>query len=165
MMQLQNTTSSSKVAFVLSVFFALVLAMLSVADSIYYFWPEWLVLVLIFWCYTEPDRYGPLTGFILGILLDVLTVKTFGVLSLGLVFIAFFVNKTSHQMKVMTTWQQSLLVALFLAILKFITGWVYGMTDEFSFTWSFWYSIIGSMIAWPFLTIVLGELRRVSRIR
>ena len=97
MMQLQNTTSSSKVAFVLSVFFALVLAMLSVADSIYYFWPEWLVLVLIFWCYTEPDRYGPLTGFILGILLDVLTVKTFGVLSLGLAFIAFFVNKTSHQ--------------------------------------------------------------------
>lgn len=137
--------------------------MLNVADYLYYFWPDWIVLTLIFWCFVEPNRYGPFTGFVLGILLDVLMVKTFGVLSLGLVLIAFLVNKSSHQLQVMTAWQQAILIGLLLAILKLVTGWVYGLVDDFSFSWSFWYSTLGSMLAWPFVFIAFNELRQFAR--
>ncbi len=164
-MQTSRIESNSAVALTLSVFIALVLSMISVTDALYYFWPDWVVLVVIFWCMVEPERYGPLLAVFVGLILDVLTVNTFGVASLGLAFVAFFVNKSSYQLKVMTTWQQTMLIGFMLGILKLLTGWVYGMVEDFGFTWSFWYSILGSMMAWPFVFIALSELRRFARLR
>ena len=148
----------------ISVFAALVLTLVSLPDALYYFWPDWMLLVVIFWSYSERDAFGPGHALPMGILLDVLYVKTFGVLSLGFVLIAFIVNQTSHQLKAMTSWQQCFMVGLLAAIFKLLTGWLYGIVEDFSFTLPFWYSIIGSMVAWPFVTIILSGLRRFTRV-
>ncbi|MEO0368590.1 MAG: rod shape-determining protein MreD [Pseudomonadota bacterium] len=144
---------------------AMVLSLVALPDSIYYFWPDWLVLVVIYWSLVEPERVGPFFGLSLGLLMDVLMVKHFGVQSLGFAIIAFLINKSHQQLKVMTTWQQMLIVGLLIATFKLIIGWLYGLVSEFNFTLEFWYSILGSMVAWPFVFIMLNELARFARFR
>jgi cell shape-determining protein MreD len=56
-------------------------------------------------------------------------------------------------------------IGFFIAFFKLLTGWLSGMVSEFTITPDYWYSIPGSVLIWPFATILLEELRRALRIR
>ena len=162
----RDTDSSNLIwVVVLSSFVALVLTMLPVPVWLLYFWPDWMVLVVFYWALTVPDRVGPLVGFIIGTVLEVLFVRTFGVLGFGLAILAFTVNRWSLQLRALTVWQQMIVVGVFDAIYKLITGWLYGLISDFTITTEYWYSLAGAMLCWPFVFILLQELRRMARLR
>ena len=143
---------------------AMTLMLLSVADVIYYFWPDWVLLTLIAWGMREPYRVGPFIGVAVGVLSDVLLTQTFGVLGLSLALIAFLVNQSAAQINAMSIWQQCGVIAVLTLLFKFVSGWLFGLVEGFSFTLSFWYSTRGNVIAGPFLAMALqsvhGRLRR-----
>jgi rod shape-determining protein MreD len=132
---------------------------------IFYFWPDWIALGLVYWCLFHADRVGPLVGFVIGTLLEVLFVRKFGVQGLGLAILALIVNRTSQQLKVLSIWQQMLVIGFYIAAFKLITGWLYGIVSDFSITQEYWYSIIGDMVIWPFVAILLNELRRLAGVK
>ncbi|NND82728.1 MAG: rod shape-determining protein MreD [Gammaproteobacteria bacterium] len=158
-----NNTLNLFWAFSLSAFLALVLMILQV-NQILVFWPEWMALVIIYWALMVPDRIGPLVGFITGTLLDVLLVRNFGVLGFGLASLAFVVNRTHLQLRVLSLWQQTVVIGLFIGIFKLITGWLYGLTSDLTLSAAYFYPSLGSMLMWPFAFILLQELRRKARI-
>lgn len=151
-------------AVLLSVFFALVLKVVQLPQWLFYFWPDWIALIVVYWALMVPERIGPLVGFIIGTMLEVLFVRKFGVLGLGLATLAFIVNGTHQQLRALSIWQQMILVGLFVAVFKLLTGWLYGMVADFTITSEYWYSILGGMLVWPFVFILLQELRRMVRI-
>ncbi len=149
----------------LSSFIALVLTILPLPQSIFYFWPDWMALIVIYWSLTVPDRIGPWVGFAIGTVLDVLFVRNFGVLGFSMAVLAFSTNRASLQLRALSIWQQALLVGVFIAVFKLITGWLYGLSSDFTITSEYWYSLVGDLIFWPFVFILLQELRRVTRIQ
>lgn len=151
-------------AVVISTFIALVLMLIALPDSLFYFWPDWIALVVIFWALYQPIRFGPVCGFIIGTLLEVLFVRNFGVLGLGLASLAFFVNSTHQQLKVLSPWQQMFIIGFFIAVFKLITGWLSGLVSDFQTNSEYWYSLLGDVLVWPFVTILLHELRRIFRL-
>ncbi len=150
---------------IISVLIALVMTVVQLPDWLFNFWPDWIALVIIYWCLIKPERVGPVVAFCIGTLLEVLFVRSFGVLGLGLATLAFIVNSTHQQIRIMTVWQQTLLVGLFVGILRLITGWLYGIVSDFTITSEYWFPIIGAMLFWPFVYILLEELRSALRIR
>jgi len=152
-------------AFALSCFVAFTLMLMQVPDWLSPFWPDWIALVIVYWALLAPNRIGPLTGFIIGTMLEVLTGKTFGVISVGLSTLAFLVNLSHLQLRITSRWQQMFLVVLFVAIFKLINVWLEGMVGDARLTAQDWYSLLGDIVMWPFLNIVLDELRRAYRIR
>jgi rod shape-determining protein MreD len=161
----RNSATSLFWAVAFSSFVALVLMVISLPQWIFYFWPDWIALIIVYWALHAPDRFGPFIGFVIGLLLEVLFVRKFGVQGLGLATLAFIVNSTHQQLRVLSMWQQTLLVVLFIGVFKLITGWLYGMVADFTITREYWYSLVGCMVAWPFVYILLEELRRIARIR
>ncbi len=149
----------------ISAFIALVLTVVQLPAWLFYFWPEWIALVVIYWALATPKSVGPFVGFIIGTLLEVLFVRVFGVLGLGLATLAFMVNSASRQLRVLSIWQQMISVGFFVAIFKLLTGWLSGLLEESTITAEDWYSIVGSVVIWPFVYILLEELRRTVRIR
>jgi len=147
-----------------STFVALVLMLIQLPQNVFYFWPDWIVLVVVFWALVQPDRIGPVIGFIIGTLLEVLFVRNFGVMGLGLATLAFLVNSTHQQLRALSPWQQMFLIGLFVGIFKLITGWFYGLVSDFTITTEYWYSLLGDMIVWPFVSILIHELRRIFRV-
>jgi len=160
-------TSSARLVFgvCVSAFIALVLTVVQLPAWLFYFWPEWIALVVIYWALIAPKRVGPFVGFIIGTLLEVLFVRKFGVLGLGLATLAFVVNSASQQLRVQSIWQQMISIGVFIAIFKLLTGWLAGLVAGFTITTEYWYSMIGSVVIWPFAYILLEELRRILRIR
>lgn len=162
---LQGSTFSLFCAVLLSSFFALVLTVVQLPQWLFYFWPDWIALIIVYWALMVPHRIGPLIGFIIGTLLEVLFVRKFGVLGFGLATLAFIVNTTHRQLRALSVWQQMVLVGLFIAIFKLLTGWLYGLVSDFTITSEYWYSILGGLLVWPFIFILLEELRRKFRVR
>lgn len=152
-------------AVALSAFVALVLTIVQVPAWLFHFWPDWIALVIVYWALTAPDRIGPFVAFVIGTLLEVLFVRKFGVLGLGLATLAFIVNSLHQQLRVLSIWQQMVLVGAFVGVFKLLTGWLYGIVDDFTITQEYWYSLPGGMLIWPFAYILLEELRRKARIR
>jgi rod shape-determining protein MreD len=148
----------------LSTFVALVLTVLPVPQIIFHFWPDWIALVLIYWALTVPEKIGPWVGFAVGTLMEVLFVRSFGVMGLGLATLVFTVNRANLQLRVLSIWQQMIVVGLFIGIFKLITGWLYGLIDGFVMSNEYFHSLIGCMVIWPFIFILLQEMRRMARI-
>lgn len=149
----------------ISVFIALVLTVVQLPAFLFYFWPDWIAIVVAYWALRTPTQVGPFVAFIIGTLLEVLFVRNFGVLGLGLATLAFLVNSASQQLRALSIWQQMVSIGFFIAIFKLLTGWLSGMVSEFTITSDYWYSIFGSVLIWPFATILLEELRSALRIR
>ena len=162
-----SRTSSFKIfwSVAFSALVALALMIVPLPQWLFYFWPDWVALVIVYWALYTPEKVGPFVGFIIGILLEVLFVREFGVEGLGLATLAFVVNRANQQLRVLSIWQQTIVVAMFVALLKLITGWLYGLVGDFTITVEYWYSILGCILVWPFISILLHELRRKARIR
>ncbi|MDB4512209.1 rod shape-determining protein MreD [Arenicella sp.] len=162
-----NRTSNFKIfwAVALSALVALALMIVPLPQSLFYFWPDWIALVVVYWALYTPEKVGPLVGFVIGVLLEVLFVRKFGVEGLGLATLAFMVNHANQQLSVLSIWQQTIVITMFVALFKLITGWLYGLVGDFTITFEYWYSILGDMFVWPFISILLHELRRKARIR
>lgn len=160
-----QTSGSVYWAFALSCFIAFTLMLVQVPDWLAPFWPDWIPLVIVYWALIAPDRIGPIAGFIIGTMLEVLTAKTLGVISAGLVILAFLVNISYLQFRVTSRWQQVFLVILLVGIFKLINLWLEGLVGDARITAQDWYSLAGNLVVWPFLNIVLDELRQMYRIR
>ena len=162
----RGATPPTKVIWVvgLTVFVAMVLSVLPPPQIVFLFWPDWVMLVLFYWALMLPERVGPWVGFLVGTLLEVLSVKSFGVMGLGMATMVFAVNRAHLQLRVLSVWQQMIVVGLFVGIVKLLTGWLYGLISGFAISSEYFYSLIGCMISWPFLFILLQEFRRTARV-
>lgn len=151
-------------AFSLSAFLALALTIVQL-EAIFFYWPDWIALVVIYWALMTPDKIGPFVAFVLGTLLEVLFVRNFGVLGFGLATLAFVVNRGHQQLKVLSLWQQTMIIGVLIGVYKLVTGWLFGMITGFIITSEYFYSLLGSMLVWPFLYILLQELRSKAGVR
>ncbi|MCH2189977.1 MAG: rod shape-determining protein MreD [Gammaproteobacteria bacterium] len=152
-------------ALCVSCFAAFTLMLVQVPDWLAAFWPDWIALVLVYWALLAPNKVGPIVGFTIGTMLEVLTAKTFGVLSIGLATLVFLVNLTYLQLKVTSRWLQVFLVVALIAFFKLINLWLEGLVAGNKITVEDWYSIVGNILVWPFVNIVLEEIRRVFHLR
>ena len=94
----------------LSLIVGLLLTALPVFDLIYYLWPEWVLLIVVYWSIHHADRVGPVVAMLVGLLLDVLAVSTLGVSSLALALVAQLANSVHRQVLALSLWQQMLVV-------------------------------------------------------
>lgn len=124
------------------------------------FRPNWLCLVLIYWCMALPQRVGVGVGWLLGLVLDAARGTLLGQHALALALVAFLTVKNHRRIRVYPLWQQSLSVLLFLLINQALVSWVDGIVGYPHR--DFWYltPAVGGMLLWPWVFILLRDLRR-----
>jgi len=157
-----NNVSIVKLLIILfiSTFIAAVFTIVKLPTWLFYFRPDWLALVTVYWVLAMPERLGILYGFTLGLILDLLLFKLFGLNALGFAFLAFIVSYYHQQLRIFGLWQQALLVAILIAVMKLLVGWISGLSSEFEFAWFYWYSLVGDIVVWPFIYILSRDVRR-----
>ncbi len=122
--------------------------------------PAWIALVLIYWCMALPERVGIGIAWVLGLLLDVLEGTLLGQHALGLVVIAYITLQTHRRVRVFPLLQQAVLVGLLLLLYLLLALWVMGIVGRPIGQWSYWLPALTSMVLWPWIFIVLRDLRR-----
>ena len=127
--------------------------------------PQWVTLTLIYWTLAAPQRVGVGVGFLLGIALDVLSGTLLGQHALGLSLVAYATVKLHQRIRVFPLWQQSLVVLLLLVSDHLVTLWVMGATQDQPPGLSYWAIPPLSALLWPWVFILLRDLRRRFRVQ
>jgi rod shape-determining protein MreD len=130
-----------------------------------YFQPDWVALVLIYWCLWEPERIGAGTGWCAGLLLDLLHGGLLGRFALGKTLLGFVANKVSLRLRAYPVWQQSIGVAVLVLLDTLIHALIRMLLDEETLHLARWMTPLSSMIMWPIVVIVLNPRSRQRRYR
>ncbi len=148
----------------LSFIIALMLTALPLPDWAINWRPSWVAMVLIYWCMALPERVGMGIAWCLGLLLDVQQGSVLGQHALGLSILAYITIKSHQRIRVFPLTQQALLVCLYLLVLEFLTLWIQGLLGSPTPHWTFWMPALTGMLLWPWLFIMLRDIRRKSHV-
>lgn len=144
----------------LGVFVGLVLSVWPLPDAVRPFWPAWLALTLVYWGMALPHRVNVGTFWFAGILLDVLKGALLGEHALALAVLAFATTRWHLQMRVFPLGQQTLAVALLLALYEFVLFWIRGVAGGGQPLFHSLAPVVTGALVWPWLFFLLRGLRR-----
>lgn len=127
--------------------------------------PDWVALVLVFWCMREPLRIGMGTGFMFGLLVDIGHGAAMGQHALAYVVLCYMAGTTSRRVLWFPTVQQSVhvLPILLLAQVIMVTVRLLGGA-EFPGWWYFGSSLSGALLWAPLsFLLLLPQYQPVER--
>ena len=127
--------------------------------------PEWVVLVLIYWCMALPERFGIGLSWLVGLFTDVLTGALLGQHALAYAFVAYIVIKLHKRVRVFPVWQQALLVLILVLLSQLITLWIKGVIDRVPGSWTYWLPSFTSTLIWPWIFLLMRDIRRRFRVQ
>jgi rod shape-determining protein MreD len=123
--------------------------------------PDFISLVLMYWWLAHPEKVGVYTGFLMGLLLDVMYGSLLGQHAIGCVFIAWLFVKQHQRIRVLPLPQQAMMVFFALLLKQFISFWIDSSNERAIDSILLYFSpcLIGGLI-WPWLFVVMRDLRR-----
>jgi rod shape-determining protein MreD len=143
---------------------ALLLTVIPLPDWARYMRPDWVGLVLIYWCMALPERVGVATGWFTGLMVDLLTGTLLGQHALSLTVVAFITLKFHLRLRLVPVWQQSLTVLVLLVLHQLLALWISRIIGRPGAPWFFWMPSLLGMIIWPLVYTSLRSLRRGFRV-
>lgn len=124
------------------------------------FRPPWVTLVLIYWCLAVPERVGVGIGWVLGLLVDVLTGTLLGQHALGLTLVAFITLRFHKRVRVLPLWHQGVSVFLLVVLDRSIPVWVQGIQGLPTEDGMVFFPALVSALLWPWVFVILRDVRR-----
>jgi rod shape-determining protein MreD len=122
--------------------------------------PAWVAMVLIYWCMALPGRIGIGTAWCLGLLLDVQQGALLGQNALVLALLAYFILQIHKRFRIFPLVQQSCLIGFIIIFCLLIASWITGIMGLPPQTWTYWAPVLTSMVLWPWLFVILRDMRR-----
>lgn len=162
---IQSGDTAGRLSIAVSFLAAFVLSILPVPAWAQPYRPDWVALVLIYWCITVPGRVGVGTGWLAGLVLDVLYGSLLGNHALAKSVVAYVSHRLHLQLRVFPRWQQAIAVLALVALNNLVLLWVRSLAGAAPpAEWSYWTSSIVSMLIWPWLFVILRDVGRRARL-
>lgn len=152
------------VVILITVFVAMMLNSIPLPQWAVWYRPEWVGLVVIYWWMMMPNQVSLGWAWLIGLLIDVLYGSVLGQHALAMLILAYVVQRFYLQIRLYPTWQQSLYVMAVILLYQSIIFITQGMLHQIHTGWLFWLPAITSMILWPWVAMILRDLRRRIRI-
>ena len=121
--------------------------------------PYWIALVLIYWSIEAPERMGLGFAFLIGLAGDLLTGQLLGEQALRLIVLVFIVLRFRSRLRFFPLSQQALAVLALLLNDRIVVIMVRGFSGDPIPSLGFWVSPFVGMLAWPFVFLLLDDVR------
>ncbi|MGS2743112.1 rod shape-determining protein MreD [Halomonas sp. LS-001] len=140
--------------------FALCLQVMPLAEGWQVYRPEWLGLMLIYWCMRAPSRVGVFHGFVLGLLLDLIEGVPLGQNALIFSLLAFLSALVYPRFRTYSLVQQAVLVLVLLGLIQLLEQWVRTLAGNYAIHLAFLIPSLISAVLWPWLATMFHALER-----
>ncbi|MCC8378387.1 MULTISPECIES: rod shape-determining protein MreD [unclassified Xenorhabdus] len=149
----------------LSFLIAMVLQSMPWPEQVDVFRPTLPVLCLIYWLLAIPHRISVGTGFILGILIDLLQGSILGAHALAFSLVSFLVAFKFQLIRNMALWQQSLIVMILSTLINLCVFLTHALILQTIFhSEVFWNGVVNGIL-WPWLFLLMRKIRRQFSVR
>jgi rod shape-determining protein MreD len=149
----------------LSVAGALILSVVPLPEAIAPFRPDWVAVVLLYWSLIEPRRYGLLTAFWLGIVLDTLSGSLLGQHSLALLLIVYLSQRLYLRIRAFPASQVATLVIVLLAIYELVLFLIDGFAGRNVPLIERWAPVLTGGLLWLLVLVVVERSRQAAEAR
>jgi rod shape-determining protein MreD len=125
--------------------------------------PDFLALVLLYWCIQAPRVCGVATAWMVGLMMDVGDATLFGQHALAYAVLAFAADYFRRRVLRFPLWQQAVQVGMllvFCAALVLLVRFVGGAPMP---RWTYWASPLVGALLWPVLSVLLQRPQRPRR--
>lgn len=154
------TPARGRMRLYMTLIIALLLSILPIPELFDSFRPNWLLLVLGYWCMALPYRVSIGCAWVFGLLLDLLLGAPLGINSLALSIVAYIIAMNHRIIRNLSLWQQSLVVGLLVMVNKLIIFWAENFVFDVSLSPMYLWSIFTTMLIWPWIFLLLRKVRR-----
>ncbi len=144
---------------------ALLLTIIPLPESIRFLRPDFVGLVLIYWCMALPERVGVVSGWFAGLMLDIVTGTLLGQHALSLAVIAYLTIRLHQRIRLFPILQQAFTVMVLLVLHQLLALWISRIIGRPGAPWYFWTPSMVGMLMWPVIYTLLRGLRQAFRVR
>ena len=159
-----DTAGRGALAILITLAVALMLMVFPLPDWAQPFRAQWPLMVLAYWCMAIPERIGVVAGWLTGLVTDAMTGTLLGQHALGYSLAMFLILTLHQRLRLYPWWQQAAAMGGVFAMERLISFLVIGATTGKPQPWAFWLPVVVSVGLWPWLFIILRDLRRKFRV-
>ncbi|MFT6193395.1 MAG: rod shape-determining protein MreD [Cognaticolwellia sp.] len=154
----------SRLIMFLTLLVALLASIMPLPLSVDAFRPDWVLVVLFYWCLALPSRINVISAWVMGFILDVLLGSTLGVHAGAMAISVYIVAGNFQKIRNFSVWQQALIMGVLSALYHLIVFWLQRFLTDAVFLPSYLYPVFTTIILWPWAFLLLRKIRRNSRI-
>ncbi|MBA6414412.1 rod shape-determining protein MreD [Colwellia sp. 6M3] len=158
-------TIASRLIILLTFLVALMASIMPLPLSVDAFRPDWVLVVLLYWCLALPSRVNVISAWVMGFILDVLLGSTLGVHAGAMAIAVYIVAGNFQKIRNFSVWQQALIVGVLSALYHLIVFWLQRFLTDAVFLPSYLYPVFTTIILWPWAFLLLRKIRRNFRIK
>ncbi|MBE1300260.1 MAG: rod shape-determining protein MreD [Alteromonadaceae bacterium] len=148
----------------LSILLALMLQIMPMPILVDPYRPDWLLLVIAYWCLALPNRVSIGVAFFNGLILDILLGTTLGVHSLAMTVVVYILAVNYQRLRNYSVWQQAIIVGVIGALYHLVIFWMLRLLTDVDFQFEFLWPVFTGMLIWPWIFGLLRKLRRQFKI-
>lgn len=150
------------IAVLFSFFVAFVLSLIPVSAEYVWLKPSWTLLVLIYWVLFVGSRVGVLTGFSVGLLMDIIDDLTLGTMALTLSIAAFVEGLFRNKFRTSGVWQHIAIVFFIVSLANLLKMWLKMLLSNLPENYSFWVTTLVTIAVWPFVLALLKSYQKLT---
>lgn len=126
-------------------------------------WPDFLMLVILYWCIQELRYVGVGVAWLLGVVMDVADATVFGQHALAYAVLAYAAEYFRRRMLRFPLWQQAPQVAALLLLCSALVLLVRFVGGAPFPGWTYFVSPLVGALLWPVLSVLLQRPQRPTR--
>ncbi|MEI6894459.1 MAG: rod shape-determining protein MreD [Colwellia sp.] len=150
---------------ILTLLIALMASITPMPMSVGDFRPDWVLIVLLYWCLALPNKVNVITAWVMGFILDVLLGSVLGVHACAMALSIYIVVVNFQKIRNFSVWQQALIVGVLSALYNLIVFWLQRFLTDVVFLPSYLYPVITTIVLWPWVFLLLRRVRRHFHIK
>jgi rod shape-determining protein MreD len=155
---MMRETRIRRLPMALSALVALALAVVPLPSVLDPLRPDFLVLVVFYWCIESPRAGGLSLAFVSGLSLDVINGVVLGQHALALTLMGAWATHLRLRIRVFSVLSQCLTVFALLTGYQFVLFWVDGATGNPVTTFTRWFAPFIGALLWPALINIMSKV-------
>jgi len=155
---MMRETRIRRLPMALSALVALALAVLPLPSVLESLRPDFLVLIVFYWCIESPRAGGLTLAFVSGLALDVIHGVVLGQHALALTLTGAWATHLRLRIRVFSVLSQCLTIFALLTGYQFVLFWVDGATGNPVTTFSRWLAPFIGALLWPLLVSTMSKV-------